>query len=129
VRVLNQPNSLVWTELLCTDAEKATEFYTKLFGWTVVLRDSVVKDQNGPVTYTTFMRGETPAAGMLQMTSEIRMRSQWLPYFGVADVDTSHGKIKQSGGFEVVPPTDVPNVGRFSVAQDPQGASFGLLGH
>jgi predicted enzyme related to lactoylglutathione lyase len=26
-----------------------------------------------------------------------------------------------------VPPTDIPNVGRFSVIQDPQGAMFAII--
>jgi predicted enzyme related to lactoylglutathione lyase len=27
----------------------------------------------------------------------------------------------------LVPPTDVPGVGRFSILQDPQGASFAII--
>jgi hypothetical protein len=31
------------------------------------------------------------------------------------------------GGNLIVPPTDIPNTGRFSVIQDPQGAVFAVI--
>jgi len=35
--------------------------------------------------------------------------------------------VTELGGKVQVPPTDIPNVGRFSLVQDPQGAVFALF--
>ena len=51
----------------------------------------------------------------------------WLPYFRVEDCDATAQKAKSSGGKLMVPPQDIPNVGRFSVIGDPQGAMFAIL--
>jgi predicted enzyme related to lactoylglutathione lyase len=37
-------------------------------------------------------------------------------------VDATAAKAEELGGKILMPPTDIPNVGRFSVLQDPQGA-------
>jgi predicted enzyme related to lactoylglutathione lyase len=55
-----------------------------------------------------------------------QMPSHWLVYFGSEDVDPDAGRVGALGGQVTVPPTDVPG-GRFLVAQDPQGAFFGLF--
>jgi len=44
----------------------------------------------------------------------------WIGYVGVDDVDAAVDRIKQLGGTVYVPPTDVPNISRFSVVADPQ---------
>jgi predicted enzyme related to lactoylglutathione lyase len=48
----------------------------------------------------------------------------WLVYFMVADVDATTKKAGSLGGQAIVPPTDLPKTGRFSVIRDPQGAVF-----
>jgi hypothetical protein len=45
----------------------------------------------------------------------------------VPDVDERHGAAKAAGAKELVPPSDIPNVGRFSWLTDPQGALFALF--
>jgi predicted enzyme related to lactoylglutathione lyase len=51
----------------------------------------------------------------------------WLPYFMVEDCDATAGKAAATGGKAMVPPTDIPNVGRFAVLGDPQGAMFAII--
>jgi predicted enzyme related to lactoylglutathione lyase len=53
--------------------------------------------------------------------------SAWLVYVGSENPDESCAKIERLGGKVLVPPTDVPGIVRFSVATDPQGATFGVL--
>jgi uncharacterized protein len=50
----------------------------------------------------------------------------WLTYFGVADCDASAAKAKQLGGTLLQPPTDIPDIGRFAVCRDGQGAVFAI---
>ncbi len=48
-------------------------------------------------------------------------------YIHAADVDAKTDSIKAAGGKVHRAPEDIPNVGRFSVVADPQGAMFMLL--
>ena len=48
-------------------------------------------------------------------------------YFAVGDANRTADDIKKLGGQLYVPPTDIPDVGRFAVAADPQGAAFAIL--
>ena len=45
----------------------------------------------------------------------------------MADCDERAARAGQLGAKVCVPPTDIPNVGRFSVIVDPQGAAFNLF--
>jgi predicted enzyme related to lactoylglutathione lyase len=46
----------------------------------------------------------------------------WLGYVGSPDVDGTARRAAELGGQVLVPPTDIPNIGRFTVLRDPQGA-------
>jgi len=121
-RVLREPGALCWTELATRDATAAKKFYTSLFGW----KEKTSSDAG--MTYTEFSVGETPGAGMMQMDERMAgVPPHWMPYFQVTDCDTSAAKAKELGGTSIVPPQDIPNVGRFSVIRDPQGAVFAIF--
>jgi len=51
----------------------------------------------------------------------------WLIYFGSPDVDADSQRAKELGATILVPPTDIPNMGRFSVLLDPQGGTFAIF--
>jgi uncharacterized protein len=121
-RVIDETASLVWTELMTKNADKARDFYTKLIGWAADIMDM------GPMKYTVYKRGETPAGGMMEITPDMGgVPSHWMPYFGVDDCDGMAKKAEGLGASTLVPPSDVPGVGRFSVLQDPQGAAFSII--
>jgi hypothetical protein len=50
-----------------------------------------------------------------------------MPYFQVADCDAVAAKAQTLGGRVFVPPTDIPDVGRFAMLADPQGAMFSVI--
>jgi predicted enzyme related to lactoylglutathione lyase len=124
VKILGEPGALTWTELATSDTERAKTFYTSLFGWKE-------KTSSGDgMTYTEFSVGDRPGAGMMAMTDQMKnmhVPPNWMPYFQVADVDGSADRAKTLGAMLYVPPTDIPNVGRFSVVRDPQGAVFAIF--
>ncbi len=121
--VLDDPGALCWTELMTRDTGIARRFYTRLLPWKAEAMPM------GPRIYTVFKRGDTPAAGMMQITPEMGpVRPCWVVYFAAADCAATAAKTKQLGGKVSIEPTDVPNVGRFAVLVDPQGAHFGVLG-
>jgi predicted enzyme related to lactoylglutathione lyase len=121
-RILREPGALGWTELATRDTTAAKKFYTSLFSW----KEKTSTDAG--MAYTEFSLGNTPQAGMMEMTAQMAgVPPHWMPYFQVADCDASANKAKELGGSFLVPPTDIPNVGRFAVVRDPQGAVFAMI--
>ncbi|MEP6819935.1 MAG: VOC family protein [bacterium] len=120
--VVNVANSFCWNELMTTDTTRDGEFYTGLFGWG---KDT----QNfGPLEYTMFSNNERPAGGMLQITPDMGpIPPNWLVYFAVDDCDAKTQKATELGGSVMQQPDDIPNIGRFSILTDPQGAAFALI--
>jgi predicted enzyme related to lactoylglutathione lyase len=111
-----QHGSFVWYELLTSDPDAAAAFYGKVVGWTA--RDS---GQEG-MSYRLFDAGDGDVAGLMTIppdAAEAGMRPGWLGYIGVADVDASVARAQAAGATVHVPPTDIPNVGRFSLLADP----------
>jgi hypothetical protein len=45
----------------------------------------------------------------------------------VDDSDKTVEKAKRMGGKVTVPPMDIPNIGRFAILNDPQGADFAVI--
>ena len=121
--IVNEPATLCWNELMTNDLEVAGRFYTELFGWS-----RQEKELDGSGKYTIFMNGDTPAGGMMQTSADSGdVPSSWMAYFAVEDCDARSRAAKDLGGQVLVPPTDIPTVGRFSVVQDPQGAVFSMI--
>jgi predicted enzyme related to lactoylglutathione lyase len=78
--------------------------------------------------YTIFKKGEAQAAGMMKIPKEMGPAPpHWLVYFAVDDSDKTVEKAKRMGGEVMVPPTDIPNIGRFAILNDPQGAGFAVI--
>ena len=53
--------------------------------------------------------------------------TRWQLYFEVADCDAAAAAVTANGGTVVVPASDIPGVGRFAVALDPDGAQFAVI--
>jgi uncharacterized protein len=121
-RILREPGALCWTELATRDTTAAKKFYTSLFGW----KEKTSTDAG--MAYTEFSVGGTPSAGMMEMNAQMAgVPPHWLPYFMVNDCDASVKTATDLGGAPLVPPIDIPNVGRFAVIKDPQGAVFAII--
>ena len=122
-KILREPGALVWTELSTRDPEAAKKFYTSLFGW------KEKTSTGGGMAYTEFSVGDAPFGGMMEMNAQMvnmHVPPHWLSYFEVENVDASASKAKELGGSLIVPPMDIPSAGRFSVIQDPDGATFAI---
>jgi uncharacterized protein len=114
----------LWYELMTTDIEAAKTFYAKVVGWGT--RDASMLG----LAYTLFTVGGASVSGLMTLPEDAKKmgaRSRWIGYVGVNDVDAAADRIKQLGGAVHVPPTDVPNVSRFSVVTDPQMAALVLF--
>jgi predicted enzyme related to lactoylglutathione lyase len=111
-----------WNELGTTDLETAKKFYTELLGWR--LKES----KAAGMIYNEIVAGDREVGGMYQMTAEFgNAPSHWIAYVAVDDVDAKAKQVAELGGKVCVPPTDIPNVGRFCVINDPTGATISLI--
>lgn len=119
------PGTMCWNELMTRDTEKAKAFYTSVLGWDA---NAMPMDCPGGV-YTLFLQGGAMAAGMMGMDAPQfeGIPPHWMIYFSVEDCDATASKAASLGGKVCVPPQDIPNIGRFAVIQDPQGAVFSIL--
>ena len=120
--VVNETGAMCWNELITDNAAKATAFYKQLFGWTTETMPGLMG------TYTILKKDGAQTGGLMQATPEMKLtHPYWLIYFGVDDCDKSASKAADLGGRIMRKPTDIPNVGRFSVLTDPQGAYFAII--
>ena len=113
-----------WCELMTNDVEASKKFYSELLGWTT--QDMPME---GGEPYTVVKAADQGVAGIMKMPKEVPpgVPPHWQPYVTVKDVDAAAKKAEELGATAIVPPTDVPNVGRFYVFKDPQGAVLALI--
>jgi predicted enzyme related to lactoylglutathione lyase len=119
------PNAFVWYELMTTDADAAKAFYRAVVGW-----DAQEWGGGREMRYIIMSAGEKMVAGLMPLPAEVSAaggRPGWLGYVGTNDVDAATQRVSQAGGAVYRAPADIPDVGRFSVVADPQGAVFMLF--
>jgi predicted enzyme related to lactoylglutathione lyase len=120
----NSHGCFVWYELMTTDSEAARAFYVSVVGWRA-------RDASMPgMAYTLFTVGEASVSGLMDLPQEARnmgAKPSWIGYVAVDDVDASAERIERLGGTVHLPPTEVPNISRFSIFADPQTAKLGLF--
>ncbi|MFQ5579878.1 MAG: VOC family protein [Nitrospiria bacterium] len=114
--------SFSWNELMTTDVDQAKAFYAGLFGWTT--EDWPMNEMN----YAVIKNGDEDIGGIMPIPEEAKgAPPNWGAYITVEDVDSSAAKAKALGASIIVPPTDIPKVGRFCLFQDPQGATLSMI--
>jgi uncharacterized protein len=115
------PGRPCWNELLTTDDKAAQTFYTAVFGWKEQPKDM------GPMgTYRIQMLGDKQAGGIMKNPMN-GAPSAWLVYFFAPDLLGSTAKAKKLGAKVLVDITPIPEIGSFSMLQDPAGAVFALF--
>jgi uncharacterized protein len=120
----NSHGSFIWYELLTDDPDSAAAFYGDVIGWT-----AASAGQPG-VDYRTFSANGTPVAGHMKLpdgTAETGVRTGWLGYIGVDDVDSAIADIEAAGGTVQMPAMELPGVGRIAMVADPQGVSIYVM--
>lgn len=115
------PGAFVWRELMTGDVERAKGFFGELFGWRFVGMPM------GDFEYVMIHAGDTAIGGVMPMGPESGHPPHWMSYVSVDDVDARAAVAKERGGTVAVGPMDIPNVGRFAVIGDPDGAYFTLF--
>jgi uncharacterized protein len=126
---LPKPSTFAWDELITTDPDAATRFYATVFGW-----EPQAVDMGPGGTYTLLQRqgvknakGDPASAGGIMKAPEGVPYSHWLAYVQVDNTDEISERATRLGAKVVVPPTDIPNVGRFACWLDPQQAAIAVI--
>lgn len=120
---MTDTSPFIWHELVTPDQKKSGTFFTQLFGWT---RKEVDAGKFG--TYTLFQKDSQDVAGMMNPTPETPSNeSFWHSYIAVENVDECAQRAPLLGGSVIVPPHDVPDVGRICIVADPTGAIAHLM--
>lgn len=117
-----QHGAFSWCELMTSDVEASKKFYSALFGWTL-------EAANTPgIDYTCVKVGGQCVGGIMAMPPRTAdCAPHWGAYVTVDDVDETAHTAESLGAKILVPPTDIPSVGRFCVLQDPQGAVISAI--
>jgi predicted enzyme related to lactoylglutathione lyase len=110
----------VWYDLMTTAPAAAIDFYGRLIGWET-------REWEGPMPYRLWVASGTPVGGIMELPEEARAAGappHWLAYVEVQDASATAARAAELGGTVLVPATDIPGAGRFTVLQDPQEAVF-----
>jgi hypothetical protein len=119
-------------EIPADDIEKLRKFYSDLFGWKI-------EKYPGPTTYymlqtvpideKTMLPVRPGVNGGLFNKKDASMPDQAKPtnYISVESVDEYSKKVEALGGKVVVPKMEIPGIGWWALALDPEGNHFGML--
>jgi len=114
----------VWYELMTADLDAAQAFYADVIGW------NIVDAQMPGMDYRLCSGALGGVSGIMQLTEEMReggANPHWAGYIAVEDVEKSVASFIAAGGKVYVPPTDIPQVGRFALLADPQGVPIHVI--
>ena len=113
--IVDDPGAYCWSELITRDLAEP-EVLHGLFGW----------EADDTPGYTEWKVDDRAVGGMLPITPEMGgMPPCWTTYFAVDDCDASADRDATGRGARR--PRDIPDVGRFAVVADPQGAVFAII--
>jgi uncharacterized protein len=118
-----EPGGCRWNELSTNDAPAAVEFYRQLLGFGV---DNFMP--MGDAGKYVFIEVGGGAIGAIGPAMAPGARSEWLPYFGVGDIEAARAAAEASGGTVQMGPMEVPGGDWIVVATDPAGARVGFVG-
>lgn len=116
--------AFLWYDLLTPDPTAAETFYGHVLGWEA--QQAGIEGHD----YRVLSMDGIGLGGMMPMTADARAAGAvpgWIGYIAVDDVDGAVADLRTAGGTVHRPPMDIPGIGRFAVATDPQGAAFMLF--
>ncbi|GJG85190.1 glyoxalase [Gemmatimonadetes bacterium T265] len=116
----------LWYDLMVPDVDAAIRFYAAVTGWTTAPWGTA--GEGSP--YTMWMNGASPIGGVMTQTSAETaggVPPYWMAHIGTPDVDATYRDALALGARSFVAPSDIPDVGRFAIVSDPQGAVFSMF--
>jgi predicted enzyme related to lactoylglutathione lyase len=112
----------VWYELLTSDTKAAATFYTEVVGWKT--------QAYGKMDYSMWVASQGPLGGTMLLPEQAKKMGappHWTSYVEVENTDAMAADVRKRGGKVHVEPQDIPEIGRFAVIADPQGATVSII--
>ncbi len=109
----------VWHDHTSGDSAKAQDFYTRLLGWELEVW------KPGEMDYPMIAKGGQMHGGF--GPAQGGSPASWMGHILVDDVDAAVKRATGAGGNVLNEAMDIPEVGRFAVLRDPQGAVFSVF--
>ena len=120
-------HTIVHFEIPADDVEKLRKFYSELFGWKI-------EKMPGPVEYWGIQTVPVDEKGMPirpgvngGMMKKQNQEHKPVNYILVESVDEYVNKIESLDGKIIVPKMEVPGIGWWALALDPEGNQFAIL--
>ncbi len=121
---MSNPGNFIWYELLTSDAQAAERFYSEVIGW------DAQNSGNPDMKYTLLTVNQAPVAGLMALSEacgDPEMKPAWSGVIWTDDIDAKAAQVKELGGKVLRDLGEIPNIGKFAVVADPQGAAFQLF--
>lgn len=121
---MSDAGRFVWYDLLTSEPEAARDFYREVVGW------GLEPFEGGATPYFMWTADGTPMGGVGELPAELAAEGvppHWMAHAGVDDLDEAVASVRKLGGSVRKPPSEIPEVGRFAVVVDPQGATLSLF--
>jgi predicted enzyme related to lactoylglutathione lyase len=121
----------VWYELLTPDTDASVAFYGDVVGW-----KTQAFEGGGSSGYKMWIASQGPLGGVMSSKKakehapepqKVASPPHWMAHVQVENVDATVERAKELGGSICYGPEDIPNVGRFAVIGDPQGATLSVF--
>jgi predicted enzyme related to lactoylglutathione lyase len=118
-QIVDEPGSFCWSELVTRDADRAIEFYGRVFGWSPEPLPSGDRDFG----YRIVKLDGRPLGRVFEVADR---PPRWAVYFRVQRTDAATTRTSELGGSVQREPFDSP-YGRIAVLADPAGATFSVI--
>ena len=123
-------HTIIHFEIPANNLQKLKTFYENVLGWKIIrasmqgpeywLIHTVPTDEKGMPQRPGVNGGLYPRTPDMLGTTQVN-------YISIENMDEYTSKVTKSGGKILVPKQQIPNVGWFAIAADPEGNTFGLL--
>lgn len=116
----------IWYELMTTDLERSASFFAGLLDC-----DVLQTDEQTPSYFLAPKGTDSPLFGLVPMMPGDDVRSHWIGYLLVQDLDMAIAMTEEAGGAVHALSDDQdgrdPDESRFAIVTDPQGAVVNLV--
>lgn len=116
---LAKMNSFLGLELWSDNPAASIQFYTDVVGY------STEKISGMGIDYTMLQKDDRNCASIMKNPVE-NVRSHWVPYIRVADIDATVSKVKAAGGKVLIEPSPEIRGGTAALFLDPTGAPVAI---
>ncbi len=123
-------HTIIHFEIPANNVQKLKAFYEDVLGW------KIIKTPMSGMEYWLIYTVPTDDKGMLQrpgVNGGLYPRTPDMPgatqvnYISVENIDEYVAKVTKAGGKIIMPKQQIPTIGWFAIAADPEGNTFGLL--